>query len=108
MKIGKREKVYLIVIPILFFILVTKSYMFDEMEITNEEELKVVTGVYLAIDDKYNGFLYESKILSFRVVSIKVIGEEEDVKLYKSKARKYLFTVIPYRDVIVEYQLNLE
>ncbi|BEP30148.1 hypothetical protein [Helicovermis profundi] len=106
MKIGKREKLYLIVIPILFVVLVMKSYLFDEYKATNFEEANVIKGIYQTVDEKYDGFVYDNNILSFRVVAIKIIKEEDGVKLYKSKVRKYLFTVIPYRDLIIEYRFN--
>lgn len=109
---NNKEKVYFIIAIILFVALGVKSFYFDEVKTTTKEEAMFKEYVYKLIEEKYNGFLSENNIRTFRVVKIKKISNEgtsiiqvkEDNKYkeieikgkYKAKVRKYLFNIMPY------------
>lgn len=103
MKIGSREKVYIIVIIILLAVLSVKSLYFDEISNLSEREQIAVQNIYQTLDEKYNGFLYDSGLLSYRVVKLKLV-EEEGKEFYRCKARKYILHVLPFQETIIDFE----
>jgi hypothetical protein len=111
---NEREKTYLTIIIILLMALIIKSFYLDEVRPVTEEEKMFKDYVYRLVEEKHDGLLSKSNIISYRVVSIKKIendgvsiievkdGENNSYKLveipgkYKAKVRKYLLHFIPY------------
>jgi hypothetical protein len=101
MKIGSREKVYIIAVILLLGILSVKSIYFDEIKNLNDEDKVVVQNMYQTLDEKYDNFLYKSGFLTFRVVKLKE-ASENDVEFYRAKARKYLLQILPIQEVTID------
>lgn len=101
MKIGSREKVYIITIILLLGVLSVKSLYFDEIKNLGDEDKVVVQNIYKTLDEKYDNFLYKSGFLTFRVVKLKEVSEN-DISIYRARARKYLLQILPIQEVIVD------
>ncbi|MGB3366231.1 MAG: hypothetical protein WBA54_01965 [Acidaminobacteraceae bacterium] len=101
MKIGSREKVYIIAVILLLGVLSVKSVYFDEIKNLNDGEKVVVQNMYQTLDEKYDNFLYKSGFLTFRVVKLKE-ASENDVDFYRAKARKYLLQILPIQEVTID------
>ncbi len=101
MKIGSREKLYIAIVVLLLGILSLKSIYFDEIKASSSEEEILIENVYSALDEKYDNFLYESGILTFRVTSLKELSEE-DVVFYRAKTRKYFLQILPIQELRVD------
>lgn len=111
---NKREKVYLIIIVLLLGALMLKSFYFDEYNPVTKDEKLFKEYVETLASKKYDGFLVNNKLISFKVVSIKKLenkgvsiikvknGNDNDYKKveiqgkYKAKIRKYLLHILPY------------
>ncbi len=99
----KRDKIWVIALIILFFLLVIKSFFIDGYMPTKEEE-PFYHYVESIIKERYDGLFIKT-----RIVKIKKLTEKEkvyyykDVKVktegeYKAKIRKYLFGLIPFSE----------
>lgn len=111
---NKREKIYLIAIIVLLGLLLAKSFYLDEYKPVTEDEILFREYVEKVIDDKFHGFFSRSKLIGYRIVSIKKVedegvsvievkseneGEYKNAEIdgkYVAKIRKYLFHVLPY------------
>jgi len=107
MKINNREKKYFFIIPVLLVVLIIKSFYFDEVKNLTVEEEKVVESVYKSMKEEYKGF-FNTKIAKFRIVALKVIKKDDNNVYYRLKVRKYIFSILPYRDLIVDYTFELK
>jgi len=107
---NKREKIYVIIILILFGILLAKSFYFDEYKPVTEDEMLFKEYAQRLSHEKFKN----NKLVGFKVVSIKKLedkgisiievksgndNEYENVEIqgkYMAKIRKYLFHFLPY------------
>ncbi len=113
---SKKEKIYLYITLFLVATLITKSLFLDEVKNISVDEWKVKQFVETAVDEKHGGFLKNTGIVKYRVVSIKKMevegtstiqyynqGKQELVKdqvsgKYQAKVRGYFLHIIPYKE----------
>lgn len=105
----KREKILLIALIVMIVLLGIKSYVLDPYSPSEVEETfyNKVEGI---IADQYEGFLYDTKLVTFRIVKISEMSERErTVKdkdgnayiadgIYKAKIRKYILGILPFSE----------
>ena len=92
---GRREKVLLAATIILLIIVSVKSIYFDPYKVTQTDDL---TEVEAFIDERYDGFFYDSNFLKVRVIEYKATDEETQLHL-----RKYFLGLFPIGDVFTGF-----
>lgn len=94
MKMNMREKILLISVSILLVVIGVKSVFFDAFKPNTEIEKAMVGEAQAFIEKKHSGILYDSHLLSTRI--IQVAKTEDD--LTKVHYRKYVVFLFPFGD----------
>lgn len=103
MKLGRREKLLLILLVVFGTLLVIKSTV-EGFEITDDMSASEKL-FYEWVQEKqaasYDGKLYQSGIFSIKLISI-TERTQEGKAYYVAKLRKYIFKVVPFSDVFIK------
>ncbi len=99
----KRDKLWILALVVLIFLLFVKSFFIDGY-IPKEEEKEFYDYVNTIMQEKYNGVFIKAKIINIKKLSEKEkIYYYKNVKTktegeYKAKVRKYIFGLLPFSD----------
>lgn len=97
MKMNGREKILLISVILLLMVISVKSVAFDAFKPSTDSEKSMVVEAEQFIDQKHDGFLYTSHLLSTRIIEV----AKTDAGLTKVHYRRYVLYLFPFGD---EYQ----
>ncbi len=94
MKMNTREKILLISVSVLLVVISVKSVFFDAFKPSTDAEKVMVNEAQAFIEKKHNGILYDSHLLSTRIIQV---GKTE-TDLTKVHYRKYVVFLFPFGD----------
>lgn len=112
-----KEKKLLIAMVVLLAMLMVKSVFIDPYTPENQAQVKFYDEVEAILDISEDSWLYDSKLVTTRVVKMKKMTDKErTVKveggdayvatgIYKAKVRKYVLGIIPFSD---KYILDID
>lgn len=99
---NKKEKVLLLIVVMCFIGLFVKSYFIDGVKDLEDQDKIFKSDVIEAIDQKYN-----QQIIKYRLIDITTERKEKSIR-YTGKIRKYLFGLLPYSDIKIQIDYDLE
>lgn len=99
---NNKEKVLLIIIIIGFIGLFSKSYFLDEVKGLEGQDLVFKNDVTRSIEQTFN-----QRVIKYRLIDISTEERKETIR-YTGKIRKYLFGFLPYSNIKIQIDYDLE
>lgn len=99
---NNKEKVLLLIIIIGFLLLFTKSFFLDEVKNLEGQDLVFKQDVSQSIEQTFN-----QGIIKYRLIEISKEKKEDTIR-YTGKIRKYLFGFLPYSNIKIKIDYDLE